>query len=106
MKKFVTMCLILILAIAALAVDRPQEIKQIGPREGGQIAFVQEAQSIVTESHGIITYQEAKDIVWHEWQSQHGDHYQSLIEWSWRWKSWYGYSTLFAGGCAVGYMFM
>jgi len=107
MKKFVmtlAVCLTLILAAAVFAADRPRDIRKIGPQDAGQIAFVQEVNQTAVEN-GIST-NTAKEIVWREWNSQQGDHYDHLMLQGWQWKSWYGYATLFSAGCAIGYMLM
>jgi len=102
MKTFIAS--LLIMASLAFASQEQQEVKQIGPQEAGRIAFINEVNQTVAETGMSVDL--AKEIVWREWENGSGEHYQDIIYWSWQWRSWYGYSTLFAAGCAIGYMCM
>lgn len=102
MKTFIAS--LLIMASLAFGSQGQQEVKQIGPQEAGRIAFINEVNQTVAETG--MTVAQAKEIVWREWENGSGEHYQDIIIERWVWKSWYGYATLFAGGCAIGYMCM
>ena len=107
MKKLITLILLGILIAAAFATQSlpsPKEDIAQQIRQSGREAFEFEV-NYVQRTEGL-SRQEAKDHVYGQFEIGSGEHYQDMIVQGWQWKSWYGYSTLFAAGVTIGYYLM